>query len=347
MSSRAAVSAFFLSTILLATTAAASADDGCFRIRGRQLTAHAGSVAVSGQVVALLQQGSWDTRPMVRVVAFGPFGAMEVGHWQPIWYVEDIALDVSTAFVTADHGLFALDLSDPTNPVELDFIALADARHLTIDGDRAYVVSISDAGNGWLDIIDISDPKEMERLGYVSWECPDSENLAIDASGESVVVSDGRSLLVFDVSDPWHPAECGVWRRNGSRDVVLVNDLAAVAITSSVDPDDDGLELVDLSAPDDPTPAGFWPAPSAVRSVAEYGGAVLAGTDSDGLFLVDIDDPAHPIVLDHWQASGQSVEHLATAWPTIAASDSARGTVVLGLDPSCLPPRNPSGRQGP
>jgi hypothetical protein len=169
---------------------------------------------------------------------------------------------------------------------------------------------------------------------------------AVDASDGLAAFTCYEGLVVIDVGDPWHPTERGSWIRDGSCDVVLVDGLAAVAISSWVDPSDVGVEIIDLSDPDNPTFAGFWPAPSAVSSVAEYGGAVLAGTESDGVFLVDIDDTADPVVLDHWQTPGMSVDHLATAWPTVVFSDLLEGAVVLGLARPCLAPRRPSGRAG-
>ena len=163
----------------------------------------------------------------------------------------------------------------------------------------------------------------------------------------TVRVADIRPYGIIDVSNPWLPAEQGRWPREGVRDVALVGELAAVAITSWVNPGDIGMTLVDLSQPSSPTPVGVWLAPSAVLSVAEYGGGIVVGTETDGLFLLDIEDPANPTVVDHWREPGVRVQNLATAWPTIATSNVDVGLEILGRHRSCIPPRRPSSRLTP
>ena len=107
------------------------------------------------------------------------------------------------------------------------------------------------------------------------------------------------------------------------------------------------ITVVDLSDPSNPTPVGSWTAPSEVLSLAEYGGAVVVGTEANGVFLIDIEDPVNPRQIDHLQELGMGAEDLATAWPSIAASNVQFGTSVLGLHRSCQPPRHPSSRVAP
>jgi len=341
--------AVLLATLLILTaTAPGVAEEGCLVGRGSELVSHIGPIAVSGRLVASLQRGHWDTRPGVRVTVMEASGTNSAGRWNAVWNVQDIALNADTAIVAADFGLVALDLSEPLYPLELDFVDLLGADHLAVDSGFAYTAVDGSGGNGWFNVVDVSVPSNLEQHGQLYWDRPEPYwgKTAIDASAGMVVMSCREGLLVIDATDPWRPVERGVWTRNGSRDVVLVNGLAAVAITSWIDPDDIGVKLIDLSDPGQPTSVGFWAAPSAVRSVAEYGGVIIAGTESDGIFLLDITDPTHPVVLEHRQTSDLSVEHLATAWPTIAFTNSESHAEVLGLAPSCLPPRQPSGRLG-
>lgn len=344
--------ALLSTSLVLAATTPGAAEEGCLVQRGSELVAHIGPIAASGRLVASLQRGNWDTRPGIRVSVMEPSGMVGAGRWEAIWYVHDIALNADTAIAAADNGLVSLDLSDPLYPLELDFIDLLDADHLAIDGGVAYLTSDFYGGRNWFTVVDVSEPTDLREQGSLFWDLPYplepcwSMN-AIDASDEIAVISLDCGLIIVDVSDPWQPAKRGEWYRFGVLDVALVDDLAAVAIDrSGGDPEDVGVEFVDLSNPDQPTSIGFWTAPSAVRSVAEYGGALIAGTESDGIFLLDIGDPTHPIVLEHWPAPELNVEHLATAWPTIALTDSESHAVVLSLDPSCMPPRTPSGRVG-
>ncbi len=336
-----------MATLALAAASSAADTGSCFVERGRIMLTNISAVAVSGRLVAVVQRGSWDTRPMVRVVELGPFGLTETGSWHASWYVSDIALEAATSFVVTDGGLLSLDLSDPHHPAELDFVDLMDAQHLAVAGGHVFVATSGVSGNGWFDIIDRTDIEAMEKNGQLYWDRPDPWKSGIDATGDLVAIADDLGLLIIDVSEPWQPEEAGRWSHSGVQDVALIGHLAVAAVTGEGDPPHGKISLVDLSNPAAPALIGTWQAPGAVWSVAEYGGAAIVGTESDGLFLIDVSDPASPTVIDQWAAPGLSIDHLATAWPTVAFSDVIQGAVVLSLHRSCLPPRRPSGRVGP
>ena len=187
----------------------------------------------------------------------------------------------------------------------------------------------------------------MTRQGSLYWDRPDPAKRALAARNGMAVIADGAGLLVLDVSDPWRPREVGRWSNVWTRDVALVGSVAVVTLGSWATPGDTGAVIVDLADPANPTMIGSWPAPSAVLSVAEYGGAVAVGTDSDGVFVLDLGDPARPAVADHWESDGRPVDDLASAWPTVVATHSRTGLTALGLDRSCVPPRSGSSRPGP
>ena len=328
-------------------TIIATSQQSCLTDRGRIQTANTIDVSASGHLVASLQRGGWDTRPAVRIARVGAHGAVEVGNWKPVWGVAEIELVAKTAYVTADGGLFVLDLEDPFNPVEVSFIDLIDSQYLSVDFERAFVATTGVGGNGWFDVIDIADPTSTQRLGGIYWPRPDPVKYAVDSAGNLVVIADQQGLLVLDVGDPVNPVELGRWDHSEARDVVLIGDAAIVTSAAWAHPGQFGVTVVDISDPNDPTPVGWWTAPSEVLSVAEYGGAVAVGTDSDGVYLLDIEDPAAPRQIDHRDNLGVSIETLATAWPTVATSSLASGVTVLGLHRSCIPPRHPSSRVTP
>lgn len=340
--------AFLFFAPLLTTTVPGHAEESCFVERGRTRMVNITKVAVSGRLVTSLQRGGWDTRPTVRVAEILPYGIIEVGSWKPVWNVADIGVEASTAYVTADGGLFALDLRDPAEPRELSFVDLIDSQHLALASQRAFVATTGVGGTGWVDVVDVSDPTAMERIGGIYWPRPDPPKYAIDARGDTVVIADENGILILDVSDVTTPVEIGRWSRAEARDVALVGDHHAVATFAAwAHPGEFGVTVIDLTNPSDPTPVGVWTAPSEVLSLAEYGGKVVAGTEADGVFLIDIEDPVNPRQVDHLQELGMGAEDLATAWPSIAATNVGFGTSVLGLRRSCQPPRRPSSRATP
>lgn len=340
--------AFLFFAPLLMATVPGHAEESCFIERGRTQMVNITKVAVSGHLVTSLQRGGWATRPTVRVAEIRPHGTVEVGTWKPVWNVVDIALEATTAFVAADGGLFTLDLKDPFNATELSFVDLIDSQHLAVDSEHAFIATTGVSGNGWFDVVDISDPTAMERIGGIFWPRPDPPKYALDARGDTVVIADQNGLLVLDVDDAMSPVEVGRWSHAEARDVALVGDHFAVATFAAwAHPGEFGITVIDLSDPSHPTPIGSWTAPSEVLSLAEYGGAAVAGTESHGVFLIDIEDPINPRRIDHFEDIGLGPQDLATAWPSIVASNVDFGTAVLGLHRSCQPPRHPSSRLTP
>jgi hypothetical protein len=339
----ASIALTVIATLVAPGTTAAS---DCLVERGRLTASTVNAVSAAGPLVVSMQRGNWGERPMVRVFTAGPRSLAEVGTWEPRRAVTDVEVRGSAAIAAADGGLVALDLSNPAAPVEVDFIDLVDSEHVAVDGGLAYVVTTGAGGNGWFDVVDVSDFADLEQRGELTWDRPEPPKRAIDAAGPVVVIADDEGLLLVDVSDPWLPREAGRWTREGVRDVALVGNLAAVAVASFVDPDDVAVEVLDLTQPDQPTLLGAWQAPSAVNTVAAFGERVVAGTELDGVFLLDLGIPSSPAVLEHLGTGGVVVRHLAGAWPSLIAGHNEQGLTVLGLHPSCLPPRRPAGRIG-
>jgi hypothetical protein len=323
--------------VLTAGNAGALSD--CLSERGRVSRFNTLAASVSGPVVGSIQRGGWSTRPTARFSRVARSGVVEMGRWQANRYVADIRIDAATALVTADGGLVALDLSDPRQPIELDSVTLVDAQQLAVDGGLACVAASGDDGIVRFDIVDITDPSNLQRLGGLVWEGSQPAVNAIVADDGIVVIADDAGLRIIDIGDPWFPVQRARWSRSTTRDVALVGSHAIVAADDPSRPGSLAVTVVDLSDPARPVAVGAWRAPSDVLSIAEYGGAVLAGTANDGIYHIDLSDPTQPTIIEHRHEPGFEIEHIATAWPTVAMSDSRYGTEILGLARACIPPR--------
>ncbi len=308
------------------------------------MTANVGPVAVSGHLATVLQHGNWDTRPTARFAVLDRESTVEIGNWKAVWSVADVELRASTAFVTADDRLIAIDLRDPAAPVELAHVDLVNAEHVAIAGSRAYVLSTAMDGNPHLDIIDISSPSEMERRGSIRWDPTDPEPVAIYADGGFVAIADEDGILVIDAHDPWNPIERGRWSGEAVGGVALIDRLAVVSPEGSDSPSWFGIRLIDLTQPAHPHERGIWEAPSEVVSVVRFGSNAAVATSGHGIFVIDLQDPNAPTAIEHWDGFGLGAVEIAAAWPNIAVANERIGLIVLGLKPECLPPRKPSGR---
>ena len=331
----------------IAAAPPAAGQQGCLTTRGLVMTANAGPVAISGHFATVLQHGNWDTRPTVRFARLDHESAAEVGIWKAVWSVADVELRASTAFVAADDRLVAIDLGDPAAPVELDHVDLVNAELVSISGSRAHVLSTGMDGNPHLDIVEISQPAEMERRGSTFWGPDDPEPRAIDADRGFVAVAGEEGMFVIDARDPFNPIRGGRWSGDAVDDVALIDRLAIVAAEFSAGTPQHGIRVIDLSQPGRLVERGFWGAPSRVASVVPFGDRLAVATSGHGIFVIDLEDPDVPVAIDQWDGIGRGAVDLAAAWPNLAVANDQVGLIILGLKPECMPPRQVSGRTTP
>ena len=125
-------------------------------------------------------------------------------------------------------GVAVVDVSDPTNPlIESTFQTYGTARRVVVEGDWAYIASVS----GGVGIYDLSSDKPYPPLG--SWSTHASAvDLAVSEDGR-VFVANLEDLCVLDASDPYSLSLLGselVPTADGSNPrVVSVRDHLGVA----------------------------------------------------------------------------------------------------------------------
>ena len=105
-------------------------------------------------------------------------------------------LDQSTIVTSGDNGIFVMDVSDPTNPIERSRMAVPGgiATEIFIEGTTAYITCL---GAG-IQIIDLSNPDQPELVGEV-----DTHSIATDCyvSDDLMLVAGSDSgLLIFQRS---------------------------------------------------------------------------------------------------------------------------------------------------
>ena len=244
--------------------------------------------------------------------------------------VDTIVIGTSTYAVLAasfiDNGLQLVDVTDPDNPApagrlrDTNSLLLNDVRAVSAFkiGTKAYVAAASFTDNG-LQLVDVTDPDNPAPAGQLA----DTDDLLLrDAHAVDVIEIGGSTyalvtpsaigqggLQLVDVSDPDNPAPAGQLADTGrlflenARGVsafkIGANSYAAVTSAS-----DDGLQLVDITDPDNPAPAGQLadtrslllnnPIGIAVFTVGASTYAAVTSPMDGGLQLVDISNPARP-----------------------------------------------------
>jgi hypothetical protein len=119
---------------------------------------------------------------------------------------QSLAIKDDVLFAVASWGgiIYAIDISDPSNLIEIDrdqagITALVD---IIIDGNYAYVRGETD-----LVVYDISDPTNLQVANYLPIPNPSTvrdSNLAI--RGDRLYMNTQDQLVTYDISDPVNPS---------------------------------------------------------------------------------------------------------------------------------------------
>jgi hypothetical protein len=251
---------------------------------------------------------------------------------------EAIATSGQHVYAANNKGLYVVDISDPSAPIQAGFYDTLTASYDLIVKDGYAYLTRADAYNSWnfvgaLSTVDLADPTAPLQVGYYEFETP-AYSLALAGNHAYVgqgycswgSVSCAGELSVLDVSNPATPKEVGHHQSSFSypsksgvgtsdwlyTDVCAVDDWVYLTGLPYDAVDHGGLEILHL--PDSVTIADtyvFTPglaadpwSPAAVEIVendqARY--AYLADLQY-GLRIVDLAERAHPVEVGSYPIS--------------------------------------------
>lgn len=227
-----------------------------------------------------------------------------------IWgYVDEFGNEY--ALVGGTEGTSVVDLSDPTNPIEVFYEPGMSStwRDLKTVGDYAYVTT--EAQNGLL-IIDLSPLPSSTTLPVTYYNGPvgsawsSAHNLYADSTGYVYIFGANRGnggVIILDVSiDPMNPVEVGVFDDWYVHDGYVENDTMYLGHIS-----DGFFSIVDIQVPSTPVLLGTRETPSNFsHNIWTSGGQYAFTTDevSNGYIgAYDISDPMNITELDRIQSS--------------------------------------------
>jgi len=247
---------------------------------------------IGGTVTAVVVQGTYayvgEGPRLVILDIADPASPTVVGKTHPLSILVDhVAVGGDYAYVISERNssLHVIDVSDPTNPIE---VAFHDTSVLTqglyVSDGMVYIVGLS----GNLLVMDASDPTNPTEVGY--YQMPGlAHNIYVDDNIAYIADSD-YGLRMVDVSDPTNPLEVGLHNTPGQAvDVYVNNSIAYVADLSG------GLRVVDVSDPTDSTEVGYLFVPSYAMNVhVDNDVAYVTPRWSRSVWIVDVTDPTKP-----------------------------------------------------
>lgn len=171
-----------------------------------------------------------------------------------IWAWVDDSTNVEYALVGRTDGVSIMDLSNPANPQQVQYIPGANSTWRDLKTWKGFCYVTNESANGIL-IIDMNGtPGNWAWKDTVMNGLNTAHNLYID-DGIAYVVGadiDFGGISMFDVdTDPWHPTKIGSFSQRYVHDVYVRNEIAYAGEIN-----DGLLEIIDVSSPTNPQVLG-------------------------------------------------------------------------------------------
>lgn len=216
---------------------------------------------------------------------------VEVSHYDVSNWAMDIVVVDNYAYISTGvgggGGLRIIDVSNPESPIEIGHHDLSggDAENLAVIDNYVYLANIMG-----LRVIDVSTPTSPVEIGiHENWRRTD---IATTNKYGYFVAVDDKKLFVADISDPAKPTLISTYDTIGyPYKVIIQGNFLYISNWPAYDKYQAGLEVVDISAPDNPVQVGFYEAPLSGVAIQDEYAYVISGTDS--LQVIDISTPSN------------------------------------------------------
>ncbi len=176
----------------------------------------------------------------------------------------DIRDGILYAGMFGDKGLWAADISDPENPLDLGISDVETNHSITVFKD-GYLLSSGQLYHG-ITICSISDLQDIHEAARINLP---SREVCLDVNGGLLFTGISRTLTVYDISDPATPKQVG---------------------TLELDIPDGLSDDIDVSTPG-PAPWKNWVHINDIQARGDY---VYVTYGAGQVQVIDVSDPATP-----------------------------------------------------
>ena len=239
----------------------------------------------------------------------------------------DVVVSNQFAYVAAgESGLRIFDLSGNPAPALLAaFNGVGNARSVALAGD---MVCVGDGQYG-LKLVGVTNPAAPVFLGSYTSAALDSIR-SVGVSLPWVVLSDGRSLELVNVSVPASPTLAGVWSAPGFAYSLVVAGGRVYAACGNA-----GMVILNMSA-GGLSEAGAYNPGGLVTGVSVSGNRAYLARGTDGWTACDVSNPAAPVLLKDSEAQGPAFD-VAAAGAMLALGNGANAAVTLDVSAPLTP----------
>lgn len=251
--------------------------------------------------------------------------------------IQDIYISDDYAFIISG-GLVIVDISDPLLPVLSGNVEknTGNEVHIYVDGNFAY---ISDNTEGLMifDVTDKSAPFWVNTFdnNYNLLDVSIEDDYAFVIDNVDISNSRDNKLRVIDVSDKTDPVEIASLVIDGANSIFTVNDLAFITSTTPTI-EDIGMQIVDISAPENPVKKGFLPTKIVNGSSTRYNSASKVVVDNNRAYIIcsnylylviaDVSDVSNPVEIGHYEINN--------SWGFVHSLDIIFPNIYVTVEPN-------------
>jgi len=224
-----------------------------------------------------------------------------------------------------DGGVVILDISNPTDPVELATIDVdGDARELDVEGNFIYVVKGKD-GFSIVNISDLNNPSITATLPM--------EHVAVNVrvhDGYAYVCDWRDGFKIVDISNPGNPVIVSTYKTDSDNSVYVgyVWDVEIKGDYAYIPDQSYGFQVVDISDKYNPTKINHFRTGNRPYDVEIDGDVIYIALDYNGVMAYDISDPANAERLAYLNTGGE-LEKIHVSDGLIYGGDGTAGIVIL------------------
>jgi hypothetical protein len=235
----------------------------------------------------------------------------------------DIEYTGNTVYVTGNHGVEVIDISDRSTPETIKQLNIAEGCFgVEIEGDRLYVAGITD-GLLIYDITESTDPQLLGTHPIVA--------LNMFVQGDYAYVLSGEMWSIIDVTDSENPttvSETFTDRMNYR--IQKVDD------TIYIGEDRIGLKVYDVSDPENPELIRTVSNTAGIFDIAVQDDVLYLACHGNGVKSLDINDRMNPQLLDTYNDGGEAYGcHIVDGLLLVA--DLQEGIKILDVtDPTSI-----------
>ncbi|MBL0062423.1 MAG: T9SS type A sorting domain-containing protein [bacterium] len=202
-----------------------------------------------------------------------------------------VTIALPYAYLAEWNGFRVLDVSNPTNPIELSFIDGQGSEQDVALYD--HYACVSDCWSGGIRIIDVSDPSSPFETGFCAI---DGCVKRVAVLGDQLYAAVNRGGMVrVNISNPFAPQIQAQNDDIREASDVAIADTMAFLLAESSGTNDIGLEIFGTSTSMQLSTLGFFEPNNELNSVVSNDALAIVGQGKSGMHVIDVSDPSHPL----------------------------------------------------